>query len=304
MKTAFITGVMGQDGTYLKEILLEKGYKVIGFDKFVYDNFDIEYKCVDLSDYKTVLFLIKKYKPQVIFNLAGVSDVFDPWNNISEIISSNVLIPKNFMQAIMYQNPEIVFCQASSCLVFGKTKTKIQSETTPREPIYPYGFSKNFIDGLIKEYREEKKLNFCSAIFYNHDSPKRGENFFIKKLINFAKKLQNKPDEKMVFNDIDVYKDIGYAKDYMKAFCLMGEASKQDDYIISSGKLINLKDIIKMVSNLSSIELLNHITINSKNTNHNNSILFGDNSKIQNDLGWKPDTSYEEVVKIIWKTTT
>lgn len=298
MKTAFITGIMGQDGTYLKKILLEKGYKIVGFDKFVYNNFDIEYECVDLSDYKTVLFLIKKYKPQVIFNLAGVSDVFDPWNNISEITSSNILIPQNFIKAIIYQNPEIIFCQASSCLVFGKTKTKIQSETTPREPIYPYGFSKNFIDGIIKEYREEKGFNFCSGIFYNHDSPYRGENFFIKKIISFAKQI-NQNTKKINFYNLNVKKDLGYAGDYMEAFYLMSQEKKVDDYIISSSKLTNLMDVVQQVSSLSGHNLLDYIEIHT-DVKHSDNCLFGDNTKIQKKLGWSPKTAYADVVEKIW----
>jgi GDPmannose 4,6-dehydratase len=116
-KTAFITGVMGQDGTYLKNILLSNNYKVIGFDKFVYKNNDIEYHYDDISEYKVVINFFKKYNPDVVFNLAGVSDVFNPWGNTSEIIKSNIIIPENFIKAIIYTNPNIVFCQASSCLV-------------------------------------------------------------------------------------------------------------------------------------------------------------------------------------------
>lgn len=300
-KTAFVTGILGQDGKYLKNILLSNNYKVIGFDKFVYENNDIEYYFDDLSDYKVVLNFLKKYNPEVIFNLAGVSDVFDPWNNISEIINSNIIIPKNFIKAITYVNPSIVFCQASSCLVFGNSKSKIQNETTPRDPIYPYGFSKNFIDGLIKGYREERGFNFCSAIFYNHDSEYRGDNFFIKKLIKFAKSIKSNT-EKINFYDLNVNKDIGFAGDYMNAFYLMSQQKNVNDYIISSGKMINLMEVVKQVSNLSGHNLLDYIVINNS-VKHSDAILFGDNSKIKNNLGWFPTTSYTEVVEKIWNNT-
>lgn len=300
-KTAFVTGVLGQDGSYLKTILLKNNYQVIGFDKFNYDNYDIVYHQEDISDYKTVLNFVKKYKPNVVFNLAGVSDVFDPWNDISEITSSNILIPQNFIKAIIYQNPETVFCQASSCLVFGKTDTRIQNEKTPRDPIYPYGLSKNFIDGIIKEYREEKGFNFCSAIFYNHDSPQRGEKFFIKKIISFAKQI-NKNTKKINFYNLNVKKDLGYAEDYMEAFYLMSQEHKVDDYIISSGKLTNLMDIVNQISLLSGHNLLDYIEINN-DVKHSNNCLFGDNTKIQNKLGWSPKTSYENVVEKIWNNS-
>lgn len=300
-KTAFITGVLGQDGHYLKKILLKNNYEVIGFDRFNYIDSDIIYHQDDISDYKTVLNFVKKYKPSVIFNLAGVSDVFDPWNDISEITSSNILIPQNFIKAIRWQNPDTVFCQASSCLVFGKTKTKIQSESTIRNPIYPYGLSKNFIDGIIKEYREEKGFNFCSAILYNHDSPHRGEKFFIKKIISFAKQI-NKNTKKINFYNLNVKKDLGYAGDYMEALFLMSQEKKVDDYIISSGKLTNLMDIVRQVSFLSGHNLLDYIEINS-DVKHSSVCLFGDNSKIQKKLGWSPKVSYENVVEKIWNNS-
>jgi GDPmannose 4,6-dehydratase len=300
MKKAFITGVLGQDGTYLKNILLSNNYKVIGFDKFVYLNNDIEYYSDDITDYDVVFKFVKTHQPDIIFNLAGISDIFDPWNNLSEVIKNNITIPENFIKSIINLNSNIIFCQASSCLVFGNSESCIQNETTPRAPLYPYGLSKNFIDGLIKGYRQEKGMNFCSAIFYNHDSPYRGDKFFIKKLINFAKLLKTNKLEKMNFLDLNLKKDLGYAEDYMNAFYLMSQAEKKDDYIISSGRLTNLLSVVEQVSNLAGINLLDYMIINN-NVKQSKTVLFGDNSKIKTDLNWHPSKSYEEVVDLIWK---
>lgn len=299
---AFITGIMGQDGTYLKDILLKNNFTVIGFDKNIStiksSNDKLFLLEENLSDYQTVLKLFTFYKPQYVFNLAGVSNVFDPWSNLTDIIESNIKIPQNFIECILTISPQTVLCQASSCLVFGNTNTTIQTENTLRAPLYPYGLSKNFVDGLIKDYREHKNLKLCSAIFYNHDSPYRGEGFFIKKLILFAKQI-NKNSKKKNFYNLNVLKDLGFAGDYMEAFFLMSQQKKFDDYIVSSGKLTNLMDVVNQVSLLSGHDLMNYIEINS-NVEHSKITLFGDNSKIEKELGWKPKTTYSEVVKKIW----
>jgi GDPmannose 4,6-dehydratase len=302
---AFITGILGQDGMYLRNILLKKGYNVIGFDRNITNKKNINDSALiletDLSDYNIVLDLFKKYSPDYIFNLAGVSNVFYPWKNTNEMIKSTIQIPQNFMDCIMAISPHTVFCQASSCLVFGNTDTVIQNEDTIRAPLYPYGLSKNFIDGLVKGYREEMGMNFSSAIFYNHDSPYRGDKFFIKKLINYAKSLKLNSNQKIDFFDINIKKDLGFAGDYMEAFYLMSQAKIKDDYIVSSGRLIELSNIVKQVSMLAGINLFDYMNINS-NVKHSESLLFGDNFKIKNKLNWQQSKSYEEVVELIWKT--
>jgi GDPmannose 4,6-dehydratase len=307
IRKAFVTGILGQVGFYFRNILLKKGYSVIGFDRRITakhnPNDGVEVLDIDLTNYKEVLKLFKQHQPSHVFNLAGVSNVFDPWQNIDEILKSTVELPHILMRCIANASKETVFCQASSCLVFGNTKTKIQSEITARDPIYPYGFSKNFIDQLVKGYREEKGLNCCSAIFYNHDSPFRGERFFIKKLINFAKSVKLNKNQTISFTDLNIKKDLGYAKDYMEAFVLMAESNKKDDYIISSGQLMELTDIVKIVSELSKINLFEHINIENIKPNHDTSVLFGDNSKIKKELQWSPCTNYKDVVQMIWEST-
>lgn len=304
MKTAFIIGILGQDGFYLRNILLKQGYNVIGFDRKITKKYNpndgIPILESNLTDYKETLSLFQKYNPTHVFNLAGVSNVFNPWDNVNEIVESTLLLPQTLIECIKNTSPETILCQASSCLVFGKTKTNIQNESTERNPIYPYGFCKNFIDSLIDGYRKEKGFNFCSAIFYNHDSPYRGDNFFIKRLVNFAKKLDKNPSEKLILNNLDVNKDIGYAKEYMEAFYLMGEAKNKDDYIVSSGNLINLNDVVNCVSKLSNKNLFDNIIINDKKTEHDKAILYGDNSKIIKNLNWKPKVKYEEIIGLIW----
>lgn len=302
---AFITGILGQDGTYLRKILLQKGFTVIGFDRNITAKNNIEDGAIileiNLTDRTNVLNLFKKYYPSHVYNLAGVSNVFDPWKNTNEMIQHTIQIPQNFMDCIMTVSPNTVFCQASSCLVFGNTDTKKQNEKTSRSPLYPYGLCKNFIDELIKSYREEKGMHFCSAILYNHDSPYRGNKFFIKKLINFAKSLKNNRNQKIDFFSLNVLKDLGFAGDYMEAFYLMSQAKIKDDYIISSGKLTNLLTVVEQVSQLAELNLLDYININN-NVKHSEALLFGDNSKITNELNWQPLVQYNEIVDLIWNT--
>jgi GDPmannose 4,6-dehydratase len=304
-KVAFIVGILGQDGFYLRNLLLSKGYTVIGFDRRLTAKHNpddgIPIFEIDLTSYNEVLPFFKKYNPTHVFNLAGITNVFDPWQNLDELIQSTIILPHNLMKCIINTNTQISFMQASSCLVYGKTKDKIQTETTPRDPIYPYGFSKNYVDQLIKGYREEKGLNFCSAIFYNHDSPMRGNNFFIKKLINFAKEVSKNPNLKITFNNLNIKKDLGYAKDYMEAFVLMGESKQKEDYIVSSGRLVSLCDVVDLVSSLVNFNLFDNIITSNQTIAHDATILYGDHSKITKKLGWAPKTLYEDVVKLIFK---
>jgi GDPmannose 4,6-dehydratase len=296
---AIVTGILGQDGHYLKKILLDNGFNIIGVDlpkeiKNTEDRVNIIFD--DVADLNVVQELISKHKPYVVFNLAGYSNVFDPWGDQEAVIKSTTRIPENFITSIRTYSPKTKFCQASSCLVFGNTTTDIQTENTPRSPSYLYGVCKNYVDNLIKEYRKELGLSFSSAIFYNHESPYRGDSFFTKKIINFAKNFN--PNEKLYLKNLNVKKDIGFAGDYMDAMFRIATANESDDYIVSTGKLVSLKDIINKVCVLSGFDLWKCIIVDE--TQGNNKILCGDNTKIKNKLNWIPSHDWEQTIELIW----
>jgi GDPmannose 4,6-dehydratase len=297
-----VTGILGQDGHYLKEILLEKGFYVIGIDKITnitpkIKNYSLLFD--DITDLHTVHNILKEYKPYAVFNLAGFSNVFNPWADHDMVVKSTSRIPENFISAIRRYSPETRFCQASSCLVFGNTDTKVQTEKTERAPSYLYGVCKNYIDLLINESRKDLGLHFTSAIFYNHESPYRGNQFFTKKVINFAKSY--KKNNTLQLKNLNVEKDIGFAGDYMSAMFKIATAPTPDDYIVSTNKLVALKCIIDKICNLSGHNLWDNIIIN--NSQGNNKILCGDNSKIKKQLGWSPEYDWESTLELIWNNT-
>jgi len=294
-----VTGILGQDGHYLNHILLEKGFDIIGIDKVknqTHKNKNYNLLFENLTNLNVVNNIVKKYKPYAVFNLAGFSNVFDPWADHDTVVESTSRIPENFISAIRHHSPETRFCQASSCLVFGNTDTIVQTEKTARAPSYLYGVCKNYIDTLIQESRKDLGLHFTSAIFYNHESPYRGDQFFTKKIINFAK-TYNKQNILQLKN-LNVQKDIGFAGEYMEAMFKIATSSKPDDYIVSTNKLVDLNFIIDKICQLSGHNLWDNITVDDRHGN--NKILCGDNSKIKTELNWSPKYDWESTIELIW----
>jgi GDPmannose 4,6-dehydratase len=301
-KIALVTGILGQDGTYLRRYLLNKNYLVLGIANKTKNCNPIIEKNISLIDcnitnYSEVKNLINTYKPDLVFNLAGYSNVFEPWKNTDKILQLTSNIPEYFLSAICDCSPNTHFCQASSCLVFGKTHFNIQNEKTPRAPLYPYGIAKNYIDELIKEYRTQCSLHFTSAIFYNHESPYRGNDFFSKKLINFAK--SDSSAKTLQLNNLNVKKDIGFAGDYVEAMYKIATANVPDDYIVSTNSLVSLTEIIDYVCELSGKNLWNQILIDE--TKGNITSLRGDNAKIKMELNWQPNYDWKQTIKMIWE---
>lgn len=301
-KKAIVTGVMGQDGTYLRRLLLKNGYSVLGIsgnstkNNICVDENITLFNC-DITQYKNVKDLIINYSPDIVFNLAGFSNVFEPWKDYETVLNLTTKIPENFICAISSHSPQTRFCQASSCLVFGKTNTTVQNEETNRNPLYPYGIAKNYIDGLISDQRKNCNAHFTSAIFYNHESPYRGDNFFSKKIINFAKTFDK--SKILNLNNLNVQKDIGFAGEYVEAMYKIATSDVPNDYIVSTNSLVCLKEIIDYVCELSGNNLWD--SINVDDTKGNNVILRGDNSKIKKELNWYPKYNWKQVIKLIWE---
>jgi GDPmannose 4,6-dehydratase len=298
--SVIVTGIFGQDGHYLKQILLNNGFNVIGIARTFKPNTDtkdINLLYDDISKTENVEKIIKTYKPYAVFNLAGFSNVFNPWSDHDDVVESTSRIPENFISAIRQHSPETRFCQASSCLVFGNTETTIQTEKTIRAPSYLYGVCKNYIDTLIQESRKDLGLHFTSAIFYNHESPYRGDQFFTKKIVNFAKTYNKK--NILQLKNLNVQKDIGFAGEYMEAMFKIAVSQKPDDYIVSTNKLVDLKSIIDKICQLSGHNLWDNIT--TDDSQGNNKILCGDNSKIKAELNWSPKYDWESTIELIWE---
>ena len=303
---AIVIGALGQDGSFMCDILLEKGYDVYGIVKPDTDDTrlrpDIKYFKKDINDIENLKNIFSIFKPKHVYNFMGVTDIFDPWSNGDVIYDNNFLIPVKIIEAIKATDINIKFLQASSSLVFGLTMyDSPQNENTFRKPIYHYGVAKNFTDSIIKLYREKYNMNLHSAILYPHESERRRDNFFTKKLINTAIDIKLGLKDTIEVGDINGFRDIGYAKDYMYACYLMMTADKPDDYIIGTGKSTKTIDFIKLVFEKLDLPLENKLIIKDNLKRDTDlSHLIADISKIKK-LGWEPTNNINDIIDIMIK---
>jgi GDPmannose 4,6-dehydratase len=300
MKRALILGSKGQDGQFLSEKLLLDGYEVFGVIKPNTNSLQKNTISLDLTDIKNVEFVISKVKPTHIFNFAGVSDVFNPYDNLEFSYQQNCLIPQNFLNSILKIDKTIRFFQSSSSLMYGRSTINKINEETPTSPIYPYGITKLYSHNLIKEYREEFDLFCSSGIFFNHDSEKRGDKFLTQKIILGIKDILNKKTNTIKLGNIDVHRDISYAGDFMDAVKLMMESNNPTDYVLGSEKLTSIREFIEKSFNYVGLDYKNHIEqdkdfIRTKN----DIILVSDITKIKNNLGWETTKNIDDIIKIM-----
>lgn len=302
-KNIIIFGALGQDGTFMCKKLKEDGFDVFGIIKKNSEKNNsvqgINYIETNISKKYEIEKLIKKIKPIEVYNFMGVTNVLSPWDNPEEIYLKNFILPVKLLEAIKLHSIETRFLQSSSSLIFGNTDTNIQTETTKKKPIYHYGYSKYFVDELIKEYRINFNLFLCSAIFYNHESEYRKEHFFTKKVIKQSFLITKGIIDYIELGDLDSYRDFGYAGDYMDACIKIIRHNKPDDYIISSGNKIKLYDFVKIVFDKFNLDMSKNLKINKTLTRKNNlSNLVGDNSKLKS-IGWEPSTDLNKIIDIM-----
>lgn len=296
-----VTGAFGQDGSIMCKKLIDLGYNVYGIVKDIHkpkNKVDsVFYVSLNLEDINSLKIFLKKIKPKKIYNFLGVSNVFNPWENPKHTYVSNFLIPLNFLEIIKNDIPYCKFLNASSSLVFGESKTKKQNENTEKKPIYHYGYSKKFIGEIIETYRKQFNLFLCSAIFYNHESEYREDSFFTKKVIKNSLEIIDGKREKIILGDLNVFRDMGYADDYMDACIKILNHDKPDDYIISTGIKIKMFDFVKKVFDILDLNIEKHLEIDESLIRKDKlSNLVGDNSKIMS-LGWSPKTDINSLIK-------
>ncbi|MEK6884734.1 MAG: GDP-mannose 4,6-dehydratase [Nanoarchaeota archaeon] len=314
-KRALIIGVLGMDGSYLAELLYSKGYDVYGFvrhdpdlDKIhwlkdLIPNIKIYH--VDLSSKKQLLYFINHIHPDEIYNFAGKTDTFSPYENIDESIQLNINIPVNILEAIVMVDEKIKFFQASSCLIFGNDTSGLQNELTIPNPIYPYGITKLAAQNFVKMFREHFGLFACSGIFFPHESPRRGEKFFSKKVCISIAKIKSGVCDKIKIGSLGDLRDWSYSPDVIEAVYLMLQNREPVDFVIGSGIAISTKDFIYkslvyagIINENESIE--KYIEINNHHERYKpTSHLICDNSKIKKELGWVPKHSIDDIIKIM-----
>lgn len=308
-KTALITGISGQDGSYLAELLLEHDYHVVGTVRDI----DTAHKKLgntlasrldlvnwDYADSEHLQKIISQTQPSEIYNLAAFSSgagMFDEPLKVSEI---NGLLVTMLLEAIRVCGPQIKFCQASSREVFGEAIESPQNEKTARQPRSPYGAAKVYADSMIKIYRERYNTFACSAILFNHESPRRGLNFVTRKITHEAAKIKLGLSHELRLGNLDSQRDWGYAGDTVRAMWMMLQHDMADDYVIATGVTHTVRDFCDRVFNCLGLNYTNYVKEDvSAFRPSEPATLVGDISKIKQTLGWRPNTSFEQLIQMM-----
>lgn len=316
-KVAIITGICGQDGSYLADLLLQKGYEVHGIIRrsssfntarleHLIQNPEIYNKTMflhygDLTDYNSLYSLIVEKNPTEIYNLGAMSHVkvsFDMPAYTGETIGSGTL---NLLEAIRtYEKStglKIRYYQASSSEMFGKVQEVPQKETTPFYPRSPYGCAKVYAHWLTVNYRESYDIHASCGILFNHESPRRGETFVTRKITRAVGRIYHGLQKKLYLGNLDAMRDWGYAGDYVEAMWLMLQQEKPDDYVVATGKMISVRDFCEKAFSRYSLDYRDYVVVDPKYFRPTEvDQLLGDPSKAKKNLGWNPKVDVDELV--------
>lgn len=309
MKTAIITGVTGQDGSYLSDLLLEKGYRVIGVSRRRSgggdgrvehlknsSNFVLEFG--DVTDSGSLHRIIEKYAPDEFYNLAAQSFVGLSWNEPVHTANATAIGVLNCLEAIRDVKKDTKFYQASSSEMFGKVAETPQKETTPFYPRSPYGVSKVFGYWITRNYRESHGIFATNGILFNHESPRRGIEFVTKKITRAAAQIYASRGGKLSLGNLDSIRDWGHAKDYMEAAHLMLQHDKPDDFVISTGVGHTIKDLLDTAFEYLNLDWRNYVVQDPQFMRPAEvDLLLGDSTKAREVLGWKPKYNFKTLIE-------
>lgn len=313
MKVALITGITGQDGSYLAELLLEKGYKVIGAKRrtstirteridHMYDNENFILEYFDLNDSSCMWNILLKHKPDEIYNLAAQSHVrvsFDVPLNTVDGVALGTLRLLEAMRAIV---PKARFYQASSSEMYGDNPDFPFDEDSRLMPASPYACAKVFAHNLIRNYRESYGLHVSSGILFNHESPRRGETFVTRKITLAAARIKLGLQDKLCLGNLKAKRDWGFAGDYVKAMWLMLQQDEPEDYVISSGFMYSVEEFADKVFKHAGLgDYKKYVEIDERLFRpHEVPKLLGDSSKAKSKLGWKPEVHFEALCEMLY----
>lgn len=309
MRTALITGVAGQDGSYLSELLIEKGYAVYGVAKSSSPPDLWRLKSVlpqirlvktDLTDQSALVKLIESCRPDEIYNLASPSFVPNSWNEplmTTELSAVGVL---KLLEAIRSVNPKIKFFQAGSAEVFGKAESTPQSETTPFHPMNPYAVAKVYAHFMVGNYRRYHGIFGCNGLMFNHESPRRSPEFVPRKITSAVAKIKAGKMDKLALGNLDAQRDWGYAKDYVEVMWLMLQQREADDFVVSTGQSHSVRELVDLAFSKVNLDYRKYVVLDEKFVRPPEKIpLLGDCSKAKNKLGWYPRTTFEEIINLM-----
>ena len=309
-KIAFITGIAGQDGSYLTEHLLKKDYKIYGIvrrnsvvehqiNRIEHLSKNVELSYGDLLDESSLIKVLSKVKPDEVYNIAAQSHVRISFDIPHFTVKTNSLGVLNLLETCRNVSPRSKFYQASSSEMFGRSVDKdgFQRETTRFEPTSPYGCAKVFAFNLVKHYRKAYNMFACNGILFNHESPRRGSNFVTNKVVKTAVQIKLGMKKKLELGNINSYRDWGHSKDYVRAMHLIINHKKADDFVIATGETRSVKDMVNHVFSKLSLPVKKHLSINKKFFRPEElKYLKGDCTKAKKILKWKPEYTFEEML--------
>jgi GDPmannose 4,6-dehydratase len=308
-KRAIITGITGQDGSYLAELLLEKGYEVIGVVRRTSapNTWRIEHlldritlKTADLLDQLSLIRLVAEVEPQEFYNLAAMSFVPASWDQPMLTGEFNAQGVTRVLEAIRHVDTSIKIYQASSSEMFGKVRETPQTELTPFYPRSPYGVSKVFAHYITVNYRESYDLFAVSGILFNHESPRRGLEFVTRKVTDAVARIKLGLADSLSLGNLDAHRDWGFAGDYVRAMWLMLQQKRADDYVISTGKSHSVRELVETAFTHVGLDWQKHVRTDPKllrpaEVEH----LIGNSSKAEQELGWKPEVDFRGLITMM-----
>jgi len=304
---ALITGITGQDGSYLAEFLLDKGYEVYGlvrrsslekFDRIAAIVPRIKLVEGDLTDQGSLDVSMLQIQPDEVYNLAAQSFVPASWNQPVLTADVNGLGVLRILEALRKHSPRARFLQASTSEMFGKVSEKPQTEKTPFHPRSPYGVAKVFGHHITVNYRESYSIFACSSICFNHESPRRGCEFVTRKVTQHAARIKLGLADKLKMGSLDAQRDWGYAGDYIRAMWLMLQRSEADDYVIATGETHSVQELLELAFSYVGLDWKKYVEIDPKLVRPAEvEYLCGDASKAREVLGWRPEVNFRQLIQ-------
>jgi len=308
-KRALITGITGQDGSYLAEFLLSQGYEVYGlvrrtstlnFERIRHIQDQIKLVPGDMLDQTSLTLTISEIQPHEVYNLAAQSFVQTSWNQ--PVFTGDVtgLGVTRILDAIRTVNPEIRFYQASSSEMFGKVREVPQKETTPFYPRSPYGVAKVYGHWITVNYRESYNLHATSGILFNHESPRRGLEFVTRKVTHHAARIKLGLADELRIGNLDARRDWGFAGDYVRAMWLMLQQDTPDDYVIATGETHSVAELLDVAFSCVDLDWKNYVVQDEQYMRPAEvDLLVGDASKAGRVLGWEPEMSFQQLIQMM-----
>ncbi len=305
-KRALITGITGQDGSYLAELLLDKGYEVIGmvrrsstvnFERIAHLQDRITFASGDLLDELSLVNIVREHAPDEVYNLAAQSFVQTSWSQPVLTGQTTAIGVTRILDAIRLVDSDIRFYQASSSEMFGKVQAVPQSEDTPLYPRSPYGVAKVYGHWITINYRESYGLHASSGILFNHESPRRGLEFVTRKISNAVARIKLGHQRELALGNLDAQRDWGFAGDYVEAMWRMLQQDEPDDYVVATGETHSVREFCELAFSHVGLDYTDHVVTDDRFMRPAEvDLLIGDASKAKRQLGWEPRMTFAELV--------